>query len=64
MYIFPKRHLTCQELRHARAIRSRIVEIFEKASIPTRSISEKRQLLHIVVVGGGPTGIEVQHYRR
>lgn len=51
--------LSSQELRDARRIRTRIVELFEKASIPSRSVEEKRQLLHIVIVGGGPTGVEV-----
>eukprot|EP01125_Pyxidicula_operculata_P011473 TRINITY_DN375_c0_g2_i2.p1 TRINITY_DN375_c0_g2~~TRINITY_DN375_c0_g2_i2.p1 ORF type:complete len:359 (-),score=64.00 TRINITY_DN375_c0_g2_i2:33-1109(-) len=47
-----------KELKDARRIRGRIIDIFEKASLPNRSIEEKRQLLHVVIVGGGPTGIE------
>jgi len=47
-----------KELHDARKIRGRIIELFERASLPTRSMEEKRELLHIVIVGGGPTGIE------
>lgn len=48
-----------QELNDAREIRGRIIEIFEKASLPCRTIEEKRNLLHFIIVGAGPTGIEV-----
>lgn len=47
-----------KELNDAREIRGRIIEIFEKASLPCRTIEEKRNLLHFVIVGAGPTGIE------
>jgi len=47
-----------KELHDARKIRGRIIELFERASLPNRTPEEKRQLLHIVIVGGGPTGIE------
>ncbi|TMW69579.1 hypothetical protein Poli38472_001735 [Pythium oligandrum] len=47
-----------KEVHHARAIRNRILENFEMATQPEVSSEEKRQLLHFVVVGGGPTGIE------
>jgi len=47
-----------KELHHARKIRSRIIECFEIASLPSTSVEEKRRLLHFVVVGGGPTGVE------
>lgn len=42
----------------ARKIRQRIIEIFEHAEQPSTSIEEKRNLLHFVIVGGGPTGVE------
>jgi len=47
-----------KELHDARKIRGRIIELFERASLPTRTMEEKRALLHIIIVGGGPTGIE------
>ncbi|DBA01620.1 TPA: hypothetical protein N0F65_011376 [Lagenidium giganteum] len=47
-----------KEIHHARAIRQRILENFELATQSGVSSAEKRQLLHFVVVGGGPTGVE------
>lgn len=47
-----------KELSHARAIRQRIIECFERASTPMQTETERRRLLHFVVVGGGPTGVE------
>lgn len=47
-----------KELPDARAIRQRIIENFERASKPNRPVGEVRDLLHFVVVGGGPTGVE------
>lgn len=43
----------------ANAIRSRLNEILEIASLPCTSEARQRELLHIAVVGGGPTGIEI-----
>ncbi|KAJ3792245.1 hypothetical protein GGU11DRAFT_803312 [Lentinula aff. detonsa] len=42
----------------AQAIRRRIMDNFEAASLPTTSPSERRRLLSFVVCGGGPTGVE------
>lgn len=50
--------LFLKELSDARAIRQRIIENFERASTPLVSEEERRRLLHFVVVGGGPTGVE------
>ncbi len=50
--------LFLKELADARAIRQRIIECFERASTPGLSEEERRRLLHFVVVGGGPTGVE------
>ena len=47
-----------KELADARAIRQRIIECFERASMPLTNEDERRRLLHFVVVGGGPTGVE------
>lgn len=50
--------LFLKELSDARAIRQRIVECFEQAAQPNISDEEQNRLLHFVVVGGGPTGVE------
>lgn len=50
--------LPLKELSDARAIRQRIIENFERASTPGLPFEERKRLLHFVVVGGGPTGVE------
>ena len=50
--------LFLKELIDARTIRERIIDCFERASQPTTGDEKRRQLLHFVVVGGGPTGVE------
>ena len=47
-----------QEVADARAIRNRILRNFEISVRPGISEAEQKRLLHIVIVGGGPTGIE------
>jgi len=47
-----------KELADARAIRQRVIECFERASTPLVGEEERSRLLHFVVVGGGPTGVE------
>lgn len=47
-----------RDIGDARAVRQRVLQAFEKASLPTASDDRRRQLLHFAVVGGGPTGIE------
>jgi len=47
-----------KHLAHARAIRTNIIDSFEKAAIPTVTDAERRRLLSFVVVGGGPTSCE------
>ncbi|CAF4547335.1 unnamed protein product, partial [Didymodactylos carnosus] len=42
----------------ARRIRSAISDAFESAMVPSQTDEEKKRLLHFVVVGGGPTGVE------
>ncbi|KAF8882357.1 hypothetical protein CPB85DRAFT_1378267 [Mucidula mucida] len=42
----------------AQAIRRRVMDNFEIASLPTTSPEERKRLLSFVVCGGGPTGIE------
>ena len=50
--------LFLKDLADARAIRQRIIDCFERASIPLQSEEERKAQLHFVVVGGGPTGVE------
>lgn len=47
-----------KDIGGARAIRKRILDCFEIASLPTTHPELKKQLLHFAVVGGGPTGME------
>lgn len=47
-----------RDLSDARAIRQRVIDCFELASVPGLSSEERRCLLNFVVVGGGPTGVE------
>ena len=42
----------------ARRIRNRILGNFELAVQPGIDEAEAKRLLHIVIVGGGPTGVE------
>ncbi|KAK5096476.1 hypothetical protein LTR70_001650 [Exophiala xenobiotica] len=43
----------------AMKIRKILFDLLEKASLPNTSLEKVKELLHIVVVGGGPTGIEM-----
>ena len=52
-FAFPLRQLS-----DARAIRSRLVQVFERASSPFCSEKERARLLQFVIVGGGPTSVE------
>ncbi|GFZ48804.1 hypothetical protein JCM24511_06553 [Saitozyma sp. JCM 24511] len=47
-----------KDIRDARAIRNRLLECLEQASLPSVTEAQKRTLLHFAVVGGGPTGVE------
>jgi NADH dehydrogenase FAD-containing subunit len=47
-----------KEVDHARTIRRKIVDLFERASIPGTSEKEIQKLLTFVVIGLGPTGTE------
>jgi len=50
--------LFLKDVSDARNIRKKIIQNFEMASEPGFSEEEKTQILHFVVVGGGPTGVE------
>jgi len=45
-------------IKDALAIRSRILDNFEAASLATTDPEERKRLLSFVVCGGGPTGVE------
>ena len=47
-----------KEIADARRIRAAISDAFELAMIPSQTEEERKRLLHFVVVGGGPTGVE------
>ncbi|GFZ18539.1 NAD(P)H dehydrogenase B3 [Actinidia rufa] len=47
-----------QEVEDAQRIRRTVIDCFERATLPTISEEEKKRILHFVVVGGGPTGVE------
>lgn len=42
----------------AQKIRIRVLDCFENAALPSKSPEERDRLLHFVVVGGGPNGVE------
>jgi len=50
--------LYLKEISHAQAIRQRIIECFESASFPDVTEEDRKRVLHFVIVGGGPTGVE------
>ncbi|KAJ7527404.1 hypothetical protein O6H91_16G052800 [Diphasiastrum complanatum] len=47
-----------KEIEDAEKIHQSVVDCFETANLPHLSDDERRRLLHFVVIGGGPTGIE------
>ncbi|XP_031393249.1 external alternative NAD(P)H-ubiquinone oxidoreductase B2, mitochondrial-like [Punica granatum] len=47
-----------KEVEDAQEIRRGVIDCFEKASLPNLSDEERKKILHFVVVGGGPTGVE------
>ncbi|KAL1555587.1 External alternative NAD(P)H-ubiquinone oxidoreductase B4, mitochondrial [Salvia divinorum] len=47
-----------KEIEDAQKIRKTVIDCFERASLPSMSEDERRRILHFVVVGGGPTGVE------
>ncbi|KAL9612479.1 MAG: hypothetical protein Q9167_002910 [Letrouitia subvulpina] len=47
-----------KEVGDAQQIRKRIMDCVETASFKDQTPDERKRLLHMVVVGGGPTGVE------
>ncbi|KAI4271759.1 MAG: hypothetical protein L6R38_006789 [Xanthoria sp. 2 TBL-2021] len=51
--------LFMKNVSDAMATRKLLFDLLEKASLPTCPPDRKKELLHIAVVGGGPTGVEI-----
>jgi NADH:ubiquinone reductase (non-electrogenic) len=51
--------LFMKSVKDASTFRERVLDCFEEASLPTLSDEEKKDILHFVIVGGGPTGVEL-----
>lgn len=47
-----------RDASHSTAIRNKLIMNWNRANIPGRPLTERDRLLHTVVVGGGPTGVE------
>ncbi|XP_051135852.1 external alternative NAD(P)H-ubiquinone oxidoreductase B1, mitochondrial-like [Andrographis paniculata] len=47
-----------KEVEDAQSIRRAVIDRFEKAVLPELTEEERKMILHFVIVGGGPTGIE------
>ncbi|EFA78337.1 pyridine nucleotide-disulphide oxidoreductase [Heterostelium album PN500] len=47
-----------KEISDTRSIRDRMIDCFETAGYPGQPDAEIDRLLHFVIVGGGPTGVE------
>ena len=50
--------LFLKELVDARNVRERIITCLERADLPDVDEETRRSLLHFMIVGGGPTGVE------
>ncbi|GLC74175.1 tubulin alpha 1 [Pleodorina starrii] len=48
-----------KSIEDAGRLRARVSECFERAALPATPEEERKKLLSFVVVGGGPTGVEV-----
>ena len=48
-----------QDVSDAMKFRKELFDLLEKASLPNVTEEQARGLLHIAVVGGGPTGVEI-----
>ncbi|KAI9209016.1 pyridine nucleotide-disulfide oxidoreductase-domain-containing protein [Polychytrium aggregatum] len=47
-----------KSIKDARAIRAKMMDLFEHAALPTTTEAERKKFLSFVVAGGGPTGVE------
>eukprot|EP00877_Chromochloris_zofingiensis_P007537 jgi/Chrzof1/3036/Cz12g09060.t1 len=48
-----------RDISHSERIRNDLIHNVALAGVPGRQVDEFTRLLHIVIVGGGPTGVEV-----
>ena len=48
-----------KELEDAEKMQRHFMDCMESAAFPGQSADEVKRLLHMVVVGGGPTGVEL-----
>lgn len=53
-----ERALGLKDLRQATAVRNRVLRNFERAAVASDE-AERERLMNIVVIGGGPTGVEL-----
>lgn len=51
--------LFMKNVSDAMAVRKLLFDLLEKASLPNCSPARKKELLHVAIVGGGPTGVEM-----
>lgn len=51
--------LDVKNVADAVAVRNRLRDVLETASLPFLQEVEQKKLLHFAIVGGGPTGIEI-----
>ena len=47
-----------KEITDAHVVRDAIIDLLESSCIPGQPVEEIKRLLHFVIVGGGPTGVE------
>lgn len=48
-----------RDVKHGEAIRQKLIHNLALAGVPGRPLQEWQRLLDIIIVGGGPTGVEV-----
>ena len=51
--------LFMKNVSDAMAVRKLLFDLLEKASLPSTTPERRKELLHVAIVGGGPTGIEL-----
>jgi NADH:ubiquinone reductase (non-electrogenic) len=50
---------TMKSVRDATLLREQILDCFELASLPTFTSQQNSDILHFIIIGGGPTGVEL-----
>jgi NADH:ubiquinone reductase (non-electrogenic) len=51
--------LTMKLVQDAISLREHILDCFELASLPIHNEARKKELLYFIIIGGGPTGVEL-----